>query len=142
MRDQDDGPHIVIEKDGGGNLGSFLLGALLGAGVALLLAPRSGAETQQRLKEQAKKLKGAAETHVLEAQRTIEERLDVAKEGVQSKIGLIRDAVEQGREATREARGDLEMKLERSKSAYRAGVGAAKEETDPAEEGQEESAAE
>ena len=53
MRDQDDVPYIVIERDSGGGLGSFVLGALVGAGLALLFAPKSGAETQEDLKEQA-----------------------------------------------------------------------------------------
>ena len=39
----------------------------------------------------------------------------------------MRDAVNAGREAAMEARGDLEERLERSKSAYRAGVAAARE---------------
>ena len=119
MRERDDVPRIVIEREKGGNLGSFLLGALLGAGVALLLAPRSGAETQEKLKEQAKKLKGVAERQVRDAQKSIEERLDVAREDVRSRIESIRDAVEQGRVAAREERGHLKMKLERSKAARR-----------------------
>ncbi len=61
MRDQDEGPYVVIERGGGGGAGAFILGALVGAGVALLLAPRTGEETQQDIKERALKLKSAAE---------------------------------------------------------------------------------
>ena len=35
----------------------FLCGALIGAGVALLMAPASGAETRRRLGETARRLK-------------------------------------------------------------------------------------
>jgi gas vesicle protein len=47
MRDNDEGPYIVIERESGGGIGSFVLGALVGAGLALLFAPKSGAETQE-----------------------------------------------------------------------------------------------
>ena len=50
MRDQDDAPYVVIERDGGGGLGSFVLGALVGAGLALLFAPKSGLRPKKTLK--------------------------------------------------------------------------------------------
>ena len=59
MRDRDEIPYIVVERDGGG-VGAFLLGAILGAGVALLLAPRSGEEIQREIKERAARLRDAA----------------------------------------------------------------------------------
>ena len=43
MRD-DQVSYVVLERDRGGGFGTFLLGALVGAGLALLLAPKSGAE--------------------------------------------------------------------------------------------------
>ena len=127
MRDHDDMPYIVIERDSGGGVGSFLLGAMVGAGLALLFAPKSGEETQEDLKEQAKRLRVAAEERVREAQRQLEERLDDAREGVSTRYDDVRDAVSAGREAAIAARADLEGKLERSKAAYRAGVSAARE---------------
>ncbi|MBR43323.1 MAG: hypothetical protein CME18_02750 [Gemmatimonadetes bacterium] len=127
MRDQNDVPQIVIERDSGGGVGSFLLGAMVGAGLALLFAPKTGEETQEELKEHARKLRVVAEERVREAQRHLEDRLDVAREGVSARYEEVRDAVNAGRAAAMEARGDLEERLERSKSAYRAGVAAARE---------------
>ena len=127
MRDRDEVPTIIIERDGGGGAGTFLLGALVGAGLALLFAPKSGEETQEELKLRARKLKSAAEERVGEAQKQLEERLDAAREGVHAKVDDVRDAVEAGRKAAVEAREDLERKLERSKAAYRAGMDAAKQ---------------
>ncbi|HAY77880.1 MAG TPA: hypothetical protein DCY33_08530 [Gemmatimonadetes bacterium] len=127
MRDQNDVPQIVIERDSGGGVGSFLLGAMVGAGLALLFAPKTGEETQEELKEHARKLRVVAEERVREAQRHLEDRLDVAREGVSARYEEVRDAVTAGRAAAMEARGDLEERLERSKSAYRAGVAAARE---------------
>jgi len=127
MRDSDEAPYIVIERDGGGGLGSFVLGALIGAGVALLLAPKTGAETQEDLKEHARKLRSAAEERVKEAQRQLEERLDDVRGGVETRFGDVKEAVSAGRDAASEARSDLEHRLQRSKAAYRAGVQAARE---------------
>jgi gas vesicle protein len=126
MRDRDEVPYIVVERDGGGGVGSFLLGALLGAGVALLFAPRSGEEMQQEIKERALKFRDAAEDRVKDAQRQIEERMDQARTELMVRVDAVRDAVDSGRDAAREARGELEEKLERSKAAYRAGLDAAR----------------
>jgi gas vesicle protein len=127
MRNQDEGPYIVIERDSGGGIGAFVLGALVGAGIALLLAPKTGAETQEDLKRQARKLRSAAEDRVREAQRQLEERLGDVREGVQSRIDDVKEAVTAGRSAATDARSDLERRLQRSKAAYRAGVQAARE---------------
>lgn len=128
MRDHDEIPYIVIERDrASGGVGSFILGALLGAGAALLLAPRTGEETQEELKERARQLRDAAEERVREAQRQLEVRFEEAREGVAHRYDEVRDAVSAGRSAAVEARTDLEKKLERSKAAYKAGVSAARE---------------
>jgi len=125
MRDRDDGPYYVIERESGSGVGPFLLGALLGAGVALLFAPRSGEETQRDLRERATKMRDAAEERVREAQEEIEERLESARSELMQRVEAVREAVESGRDAAHDARHELEEKLERSKAAYRAGVEAA-----------------
>jgi gas vesicle protein len=127
MRD-DDGRYIVIERDSGIGLGSFVLGALLGAGVALLLTPRTGEETQEELRERARELRERAEVRVKEAQKNLEGRISTARDSLQGRVEQVREAVDAGRQAAQEYRGELEDKLERSKAAYRAGVDAAREE--------------
>lgn len=127
MRDHDDTPYFVVERDSGGGLGSFILGALVGAGLALLFAPQSGEETQEEIKSRALKLKDTATERVREAQGNIEGRLTTAREQVQARVETVKEAVDSGRQAALEARGDLEKKLERSKAAYRAGIEAARE---------------
>ena len=106
MRDHDEAPYIVIERDSGGGVGSFVLGALVGAGIALLFAPKSGAETQEDLKEQAMKLRAAAEDRVREAQTKLEERLEGVRDGVQTRVEDVKEAVSAGREAATDARSD------------------------------------
>ena len=121
MRDRDEIPYIVVERDGGG-VGVFLLGAILGAGVALLLAPRSGEEIQREIKERAVRLRDAAEQRVREVQQKVEERLEQARGDVLDHVDTIREAVDSGREVAQQARTDLESRIKRSKAAYRGGV--------------------
>ncbi len=129
MREREDGAYIVVERQGSG-VGPFLIGALLGAGAALLFAPRSGEETRREIEERATKLREAAGERVREVQEDLEDRIDHARAGVRERVDSVRGAVESGRRAAVEARDELEEKLERSKSAYRAGVDAAKEEVE------------
>jgi len=124
MSDRD--PIVIVEKGQNSGLGAFVIGALLGAGAALLLAPKSGKETQDELRDQVRKWKGVAEEHVRDAQEVLEDRFDQARAGVNAKMDDVRGAVEAGRQAAVDARQDLEKKLETSKAAYRAGVDAAR----------------
>jgi gas vesicle protein len=126
MRDHDDGPYIVIERESGG-FGSFIVGAMVGAAVALLLAPQSGEETQREIRDRARRLRDAAEERVRDAQRQLETRLDDARHGVGESVDAVRGAVDSGRQAATEARLELERRLDRSKAAYRAGIDAARE---------------
>ncbi|MDE2763974.1 MAG: YtxH domain-containing protein [Gemmatimonadota bacterium] len=113
--------HTVIiekEKDRAPEIMAFLIGAVVGAGLALLFAPASGADTQKRIREQAKKLKD------LTGDRVRELRDDLG-----SRVGSAGGVVEQGRQIAADARAELEDKLERSKAVYRAGIDAAREES-------------
>ncbi len=138
MRNQEDPPYIVVERDSGGSFGSFCLGALVGAGLALLFAPQTGEETQEEIRARAQKLRAAAEERMREAQLTLEDRFENVREGVESRVELVRDAVESGRAAAEVARTDLEAKLERSKAAAKAGIAAARESAVDGKSSQEE----
>ena len=68
---------------GGGMRGSgltgFVMGALVGAGVALLMAPAAGSDTRRRLRQTAQRWKEQAGHKLEEAQTTIGEIRDDAK---------------------------------------------------------------
>ena len=55
----DDEPFVVIEKQTG-SAGAFLLGAAIGAGIALLFAPRSGIETREEIRRSARRVRDRA----------------------------------------------------------------------------------
>ena len=122
MRDEEV-PYIVIERDrGGSSVGSFVLGALVGAGIALLFAPQGGEETQEEIRRRARKLRARAEDKLRSAQEQLEGRIEAARSNVQGRVDSVRGAVEQGRQAARDAREDLERRLEQTKAAYRSGI--------------------
>lgn len=125
MRDYDDDvPYIVIERSGSG-LAPFVWGALLGAATALLLAPKSGVETQRELKDRARRLRERAEEKVEELQgnlqdafsegrRQMEEKLEVAKRGFAEGRSRAQDAVDAGRKAAQAARDEFEGQLDQT----------------------------
>ena len=80
-------------SSGGSYLTAAVVGALIGAGVALLYAPYSGKETRKLLARRAKKLKGQAES-----------ALEDAKELIREKKADLEEAIENGKEAMRGGR--------------------------------------
>ena len=77
----------------GGYLAAFAIGALVGTGVALLYAPRSGKETRELIAKKGRELKGKAT-----------DALDDAKDFVEGKKSELVAAVETGKDAMREER--------------------------------------
>lgn len=123
MRDYDDMPYIVIERRSGG-MGAFVWGALLGAGAALLLAPRSGAETQSEIRRNVQRIRDTAEGTVTGARDTVTrtrnrifDRIDSVRSTFEEQADRARDAVDTGRRAARDARSELERRVAEAKSA-------------------------
>jgi gas vesicle protein len=137
MRHQDhDDPYIVIEKHNGG-VSDFLLGALIGAGVALLFAPRSGRETRADISRRARAAQdrvrdvaGGVTDQVVDtfetARTRIEEQLETARSAIINKKDQVSRAMEAGRDAAHQARSDLERRLAETKAAYNAGADVAR----------------
>lgn len=99
-------PAIVVERRSGGGFGLFLVGVAVGAGLALLYAPRSGAETRAELRRGARRLKRRARILAEDAQERAE---DLVRHGRSAAREVVRDA----RDAAREARETLERRLAR-----------------------------
>jgi gas vesicle protein len=62
---------------------SFLIGALIGAGAAFLLAPKAGRQTREQLKGMAKDAKGKAEDYYGQVKDKLTTAMHRGKEGVQ-----------------------------------------------------------
>jgi len=82
-------------RDNGALLG-FLLGAAVGAGVALLMAPTSGEETRRRIGESASRLKSTAGNRLSELKDTAGNRLSEFKDKM---VERGKDAIHAGRDA-------------------------------------------
>jgi gas vesicle protein len=135
-QDQDE-PRVIVEKRSGG-VGMLLIGLAIGAGLALLFAPQSGAETRRKIVRGARRMRRAA-GNVAEgvsdqvgetfdaARDRVAEHLDSAREAVVSKRGKVERAMNAGREAAAQAREDLERRLAQTKAAYQAGARVARE---------------
>ncbi|HEX9580832.1 MAG TPA: YtxH domain-containing protein [Gemmatimonadales bacterium] len=125
-----DQPVMVVERSESG-LGAFFLGALLGAGVALLLAPRSGAETRRLIRQRSRELldaagrkadefRGLVEEGYEHGRARVEEGIDHVRRSVDERREAARETVDAGRAAVQSARDELERRLSEARSARRA----------------------
>ncbi len=131
MREYDEAPYIVIERRSSG-LAPFFWGAILGAGTALLLAPRSGAETQEEIRQRVMRARTAAEDRVDTARMTVtraRDRIQHQIDYVRDQVGTVRtqidartqqarEALETGRRAAREARQEIERRVTDVRDSY------------------------
>lgn len=131
-QDDEDERYYVIEEKRGGGIGSFLLGAAIGAGIALLLAPQSGEETRRDLKLRARKVTDAARDaaddltdtvvdRYAKAKRSVGDTIDSARQAIDLKKHQATEAIRAGREAAAQAREELEARLAETKAAYQPG---------------------
>lgn len=78
---------------------SFILGGIVGAAIALLLAPGSGSETRQRIKEFAEDAKDKVKDYTKDAKGKVTSTIDKGRELYEEKKSAIAKAVEAGKEA-------------------------------------------
>ena len=78
---------------------SFLAGAAVGAGVALLVAPKTGEELRGKIRELADDAVDKIKDYASEAQDKIKASLEDGKELLLEKKSIITSAIEAGKEA-------------------------------------------
>lgn len=78
---------------------SFLLGGIVGAGFALLFAPKSGSETRQSIKDFAEEVRDKAKDYVEDVKGKVTTGIDKGKEFIGEKKSIITTAIEAGKEA-------------------------------------------
>lgn len=126
---EDEGPFVVIERSEPG-VGTFVTGLLIGAGLALLFAPRTGVETRRELQRRARRVGDQAQDLVSEvsgsvsqtiktARDKVEDRIDSTRQAVELKRRQVTNAVDAGRAAAQQARVELEQRIAETKAAYK-----------------------
>lgn len=78
---------------------SFLLGGIVGAGFALLLAPQSGRETRHKIREFTEDVKEKAKDYAVDVKGKITSGIDKGKELYEEKKSIITTAIDAGKEA-------------------------------------------
>lgn len=115
MADDREERAIVIERRGGSGASLFLLGAIVGAGLALLYAPQSGEETRATVRRTARKVKRRARDLAESGTEMVEDLKSTGREAMQDIAqtgrGAVRDIKRSGKAAAREAREALEQRL-------------------------------
>jgi gas vesicle protein len=126
MADHDDLPYIVIERRSGG-FGSLVLGAMIGAGAALLFAPRSGRETRDEIRAGALRIRDRAEDAVRGVTDSVNETIGGVRGEVEGRVEAAREAFEAGRRAARETRREMETRVQEVRAGVRGGIDAVRQ---------------
>ncbi len=114
-----------MARDEGGDvlafLTGFVVGGLVGAGVTLLLAPQSGAETREQIRAKSVEVKGRAEEEIAKTRERAEQTLEEARlkaEAVAADLRRRADDVQaQGRKVLEEGRKQLVTAVEQTRKA-------------------------
>lgn len=89
---------------------SFFAGAAVGAGLALLVAPKTGKELREKISELTDDAVSKIKDYASEAQSKITATLEEGKEIIKEKKSIITSAIEAGKEA-------MEREKEKQKEA-------------------------
>ncbi|MDD3295225.1 MAG: YtxH domain-containing protein [Geobacteraceae bacterium] len=78
---------------------SFLAGAAIGSGLALLFAPKTGREVREQIKDLTDDAVDRIKEYAKEAQDKIKSTYECSREAVMEKKTIISSAIEAGKEA-------------------------------------------
>jgi len=78
---------------------AFILGGVVGAGITLLVAPQSGRETREKIKDFAEDIKEKVGDYSEQIKNRFKSTVEHGKEFVEEKKSLLTTAIEAGKEA-------------------------------------------
>jgi len=125
MANEDNRPVVIVERSSG--IASFFWGALCGAGIALLMAPRTGEETREVLRSKGRRLRARAQGTAEDlhgriegvyerAKAIVEDGFETARSGLTDIRTGTHDAVEAGKATVHSAREELERRLSEARA--------------------------
>ncbi len=90
-------------KDEGSGSGalllSFLLGGVVGAGLALLIAPQAGEETRRKIRNLADDIKDRTNEYINETRERVSSVADDGRSYYDEKKSLVKAAIDAGKDA-------------------------------------------
>ena len=98
------------DSDFGNFLAGFVIGGLVGAAVALLMAPQSGEETRATIMEKSIELKDKAVVSAEEARTRAEKAMEDARMRAEESVEELRMRVDELAQLTKERAGDLQQR--------------------------------
>ncbi len=93
---------------------SFLAGAAIGSGLALLFAPKSGREVREQIKDLTDDAVDKIREYARDAQDKLKSSLDEGKEIIKQKKSMISSAIEAGKEAMEKEKEKLSGEQKRT----------------------------
>ncbi len=87
---------------------SFVAGAAIGAGLALLYAPKSGREMRENIADLTEDAVDKIKEYAKEAQDKIKTAIEDGKETIVEKKSILASAIEAGREAMQKERDTVQ----------------------------------
>lgn len=119
---------MTQQSNGGAEFfAGLVIGGLVGAALALLLAPQSGEETRAQIRDKSLEFKDRAEEGVLEARHLIEKQMD----GLQDQISSLQEQVAalqgKGKEAFEKGKQSAGEALSRGKEGVAQAVSRGKD---------------
>lgn len=84
---------------------SFILGGIVGAGLAILYAPQSGRETRMKIRDLADEAKEKATGYVQQSKDKVSTFVDEGKDYYEGKKSILKSAIEAGKEAYEKEKG-------------------------------------
>ncbi len=94
---------------------AFLLGGTIGAGLAMLLTPKTGPEVRERIKEQAGTVRGTAFKVADDVRDKAGEILDKSKDLIGQKKAVLESAIEAGKGAMEREKSRLIERIKKEK---------------------------
>jgi gas vesicle protein len=94
-----------------------LVSGIAGAGIALLLAPRSGQETRSKLKSSAREMKEQAEDDISHLRSAATDRARKAREATERAASVIKTRKNQAVEKMHDKRDELDETIDNTKQS-------------------------
>jgi gas vesicle protein len=102
---------MSAQDDGFGNfMAGFVIGGLIGAAVALLLAPQSGEETRATIMEKSIELKDKAVVSAEEARSRAEKAMEDARIRAEESVEELRMRIDELAQMTKERASELQQR--------------------------------